>query len=122
MKGDFTSYTQKPENVKLYCASKVAQIAGCSNPTVHRIAKQLNIEARIYKSKNSRASYFTYEEMKIICENFDKHGNDYRTMKLPKPLPCSDKAEDHPLVTDKRCLDFNYWPDVTPVCFQETEE
>ena len=30
-----------------------------------------------------------------------------------------DKEEEHPLVTDKRCLRMNYWPETVPKCFEE---
>ena len=122
MSGDFTSYTQKPEEEQLYCTSDVGRIAGCSNPTVHRLAKQLKIQARIYANKNSRAAYFSYEEMKVICEAFNKHGNDYKNVKEVKTLALEESAEDHPLVTNKEFLKLNVWPDVTPACFQELGE
>lgn len=115
-------YGSKPENERLFCVSEVGQIAGCSNATVHRIAKMLKIQARIYKSKNSRASYFSYEEMKLIEENYNKHGNDYREMKATTPFSVSYEPEDHPLVKDKRCLNLSWWPETVPVCFQECEE
>jgi len=121
MKGDFTSYTQKPESEILYSVSDVARIAGCSNPTVHHIAKRLNIQARIYAKHNARAAYFSYEEMKVIGEAYNKHGNDYRAVKEVK-LDTDAKAEDHPLVTNRDFLKLNVWPDTIPACFQECEE
>jgi len=30
-----------------------------------------------------------------------------------------EKAENHPLVTDKRCLRMDYWPDTVPKGFEE---
>jgi hypothetical protein len=30
-----------------------------------------------------------------------------------------EKEEDHPLVTDKRCLRMSYWPDTVPKGFEE---
>ena len=30
--------------------------------------------------------------------------------------------EDHPLVTDKRCFDLNWWPDTVPACFSTWED
>ena len=34
----------------------------------------------------------------------------------------NEDAKEHPLVTDKRCLNLYYWPDVIPDCFKDMEE
>lgn len=116
------TYERKPEDVKLYCVSEVAGYAGCSCPTVHRIASMLSITAKIYKNKGSRASYFTEEEKDLICANFERHQNNYNEMNKAEVLTTSFNTEDHPLVKDKRYLNINYWPDTIPACFQECEE
>ena len=33
-----------------------------------------------------------------------------------------DKADEHPLVTDKRCLKLNWWPDIIPKCFEDLDD
>lgn len=33
-----------------------------------------------------------------------------------------DNANDHPLVTDERCLKTNWFPDVVPECFKDIDE
>ena len=33
-----------------------------------------------------------------------------------------DKADEHPLVMDKRCLKLNWWPDIIPKCFEDLDD
>lgn len=30
--------------------------------------------------------------------------------------------KEHPLVTDERCFNINWWPDTTPLVFQQEEQ
>ena len=113
-------FPEKPDNLEMFCTTEVAKIAGCAFPTVRQIATRLGIQAHIYRTNNARAAYYTSEEVNMICENYNVHGNNYKAIKKVEQPGADDQAL-HPLVTDKKCLQFSYWPDITPVCFKELD-
>ena len=43
-------------------------------------------------------------------------------MKVVKPeLTLDEMKKLHPLVTEERFLNLNYWPDITPKCFADLD-
>ena len=94
-KGVFGIY-DKPDVQKIYTAFEIAELLDTSVENVRNIAERH--EARLNKKKQQAI-----------------------TKRLEKTPQETAALEDHSLVTDKRCLDFNYWPDVVPDCFKECE-
>jgi hypothetical protein len=66
---------------------------------------------------------YSYEAFKRIKEHREARLSKKKQIFVNERTPEEIAAlEDHSLVTDKRCLDLNYWPDVVPVCFKECEQ
>lgn len=123
---DAYSLTQKPEIDRIYTVHEIAELFECSDNVVRNISFRLDIP-HTYTTKNkARVTIYPYGSLRLFKNYFDARFKKRNETALKKVTPIREEettgAEDHPLVTDKRCLDFNYWPDVVPVCFKECEE
>lgn len=100
---------------RLFSTQEIAKLLNCNVSTVQRIAKDRNIVRVFKKNGNTRTAYFSYASYRLIESVLQKH----RTKKLGEPkVTVIEKAEEHPLVTDKRLLNLYYFPDVIPDCFK----
>lgn len=116
MKGPY-SLGSVPEEQRLFTTSEVAKMAGITEAAVRSFVARFNIEVTISKTSNSRAAFYTWKSAQQVVD-LAKHRRRPAEIKKEQMEKNADSSE-HPLVTDKRCLDFNYWPDVVPVCFKE---
>ena len=115
---------EKPEKQKIYTTLEIAQILGTTLADVRNIASYYHIEHDVVQEDEAHRAYYTYDAYRLIKERFEMRNNKKikKIIKNYEPVEEVAALEDHSLVTDKRCLDLNYWPDVVPVCFKECEE
>lgn len=68
-------------------------------------------------------SYHAFMRIKAYHESRMEKARDKLTVLCQRRLK-EDAADldQHPLVTDKRCLDMNYWPETIPLVFKEDEK
>lgn len=119
-KGVFGIY-DKPDVQKIYTAFEIAELLDTSVENVRNIANYYHIEYKVIKRK----MIFDYDAVRLVKERHEARLNKKKQQAITKRLEKTPQEtaalEDHSLVTDKRCLDFNYWPDVVPDCFKECE-
>jgi hypothetical protein len=115
---------EKPEKQKVYTTLEIAQILDTTLADVRKIASYYHIEHDVIQEGEAHRAYYTYDAYRLIKERVEMRNNK-KTKKVVKNYePVEEVAApgDHSLVTDKRCLDLNYWPDTIPDCFKECEE
>lgn len=115
--------TTKVIEKNYYTASQVADMAGCTSSWVSAIANQFQIERIVRPNHISKVAYYPKESAEKIVEIVNlKKSNAYNTKKAKAVAenPTPDEDENlHPLVTDKRFLKLNYFPETVPSCFEE---
>lgn len=125
LQGQF-SLTQRPENQKIYTTEEAAELLNTSCDDVRRIINYYKIDHQIISTKKSRAIIMTYDALKLVAEyckqRIQRREEMARKAEIRKQLAEEDLTSEaglHPLVTDKRCLNLNWWPDIVPDCFKE---
>lgn len=117
---------EKPEKQKIYTTEEIAQILDTSLADVRNIASYYHIEHDVIQEGEAHRAYYTYDAYRLIKERVEMRRNKATKKALKKEPEITEEEvaalEDHSLVTDRRCLNLNYWPDVVPVCFKECEE
>ena len=115
---------EKPEKQKVYTTLEIAQILDTTVADVRNIASYYHIEHDVIQEGEAHRAYYTYDVYRLIKERIEMRRNKKTKKSNENYEPAEEVAalEEHSLVTDKRCLDLNYWPDVVPVCFKECEE
>lgn len=127
MPGNKFDVTQRPDVQKLYSTAEIAEMLDCTTSVIRNITSYYHITAeKRTQKKNVRMVLYSYESFKLIKEYREaRRDKEKRRMIKESPVMTEEEIaalEDHSLVIDKRCLDFNYWPDTVPACFQECEE
>ena len=127
-KGMFGIY-EKPEAQKVYTVQETADLLEASCDEVRKYIVYRNIPHKVIRTKESRAIILDYDAVRLIKEYHEaklkKREETKRNELLKKQreeTAVTEQAEDHPLVTDKRCLKLSWWPDIIPDCFKECEE
>lgn len=127
-KGIFGIY-EKPDKQKVYTVQETADLLEASCDEVRKYIVYRNIPHKVIRTKESRAIILDYDAVRLIKEYHEaklKKREETKKNELLKmqseETAGAEKAEDHPLVTDKRCLKLNWWPDIIPDCFKECEE
>ena len=123
---DAYSLTQNPEIDRIYTVHEIAELFECSDNVVRNISFRLDIP-HTYTTKNkARVTIYPYGSLRLFKNYFNARAKKRNETALKKVTLIREEettgAEDHPLVTDKRCLNLNWWPDVVPDCFKECEE
>ena len=104
---------QRPEIERKFTTEEVARALGVTGATISAICSKYGIIIEL--TDHGRKALYTHENLLEIRAHLG--GNQTRYT----PPPLVEKAEDHPLVTDERCLRLNYWPDTVPKCFKGGE-
>lgn len=105
-----------------YTTRQLAELLGTSSSCISNIAIRYNIPKKVLIAEKARVAYFSKESLEkfrnILDEMQDKRAK--WEQKRTEATAALEEAETlHPLVTDKRCLNLNWWPDVVPECFKE---
>jgi hypothetical protein len=121
---DITHYTQRPDVQKFYTTQEVADLLDTSTDKIRNIVSYYHIAHEIVQTKISRAMLLNYDAVRLVKAYYEKRQKAF--VKIPKaaekPEEETEGAENHPLVTNKRWLKLNEWPDTIPECFKECEE
>lgn len=108
--------------MKKYTSAELSGALGITPAALYGICKRHGIKYEVVKAEHGKLALYTEEQVRLIKPFANKRGH-YKVQHEKKPLPVIlAPAEEHPLVTDERCLDFNYWPDPMPVEFISCEE
>ena len=115
---------EKPEKQKIYTTVEIAQILDITLADVRNIASYYHIEHDVIQEGEAHRAYYTYDAYRLIKERVEMRRNKKTKKSNENYEPAEEVAAlgEHSLVTDKRCLDLNYWPDVIPDCFEECEK
>ena len=128
MAHDITHYTQRPDVQKFYTVQETADLLDTSCDEVRRIIGYYKVKHEVVITKQSRAIMLDYDSFRLVKNVYDEKQKrkaaalKATALKKDKPEEETTGAEDHPLVTDKRWLKLNEWPDTIPDCFKECEE
>lgn len=106
-------YAQPKKEAKaeiFHTTRELADRANVSIPTIRNIAHRLGIEHEVKYVGEGRTAIYKHEDAERILAQIKKP--------VKKVVP-ERLRQEHPLVTDMRCFDFNWWPDPQPKCFKE---
>lgn len=100
-------------------------IANITNETTYAVGNArmfLGIQGKVESTKSGRTCFFTYSEMKQIKDLLE--ARKARQIKKPeqeeeKHLSIAELKKQHPLVTDERCFNLHWWPNIMPICFED---
>ena len=105
-----------------YTTRQLAELLGTSSSCISNIAIRYNIPKKVLIAEKARVAYFSKESLEqfrnILDEMQDKRAK-WKQKKAEATAELEEAETLHPLVTDKRCLNLNWWPDVVPECFKE---
>lgn len=112
---------------KLYTTDEIAEMLNCTPSVVRNITSYYHIRSeKEVRDRSVRHALYSYDAVRLIKEYHvrrrEKAKGKMITLFPERTEEEIAALEDHTLVTDKRCLDLNWWPDVVPSCFAETEE
>lgn len=101
-----------------YSTSEISEITGYNITMVSHYLRRSGIKPVGKIDKNELI--WEDECLDIIFNRVEEVKKKKELFELShKPEPEKvDKEEDHPLVTDKRCLRMNYWPEMMPMGYE----
>ena len=97
-----------PESTDLsdyFTTEQIIKECGASSHKILAYVKKAGIK---FFNKNRKAYFFPEDAQKII-----------NALGCNLPPEKSEQRKKHPLITDPRCFNFNYWPDPIPLCFKD---
>lgn len=123
--GDFGLF-DRPDVQKTYTVQEIADMFNVTADTVRNISNRMNLPHEYITKNRARLAVYPYEVVKIFCEYFEAREKKRKLAEERKiTVVVNDETpetiKDHPLVTDRRCLNINWWPDVVPDCFKEVD-
>lgn len=113
----------------LYSTNQIAEILKVHKTQVQNAVNVLEIIAKGKRVESrTKCSVFSEAQFDVIrkyvewgCKrNMSKAQFASLQAEIEK-IQCGEETE-HPLVTDKRCLKMNYWPNVVPKCFEDIDD
>lgn len=111
------SYTDKPEEERLFTTIEVAKIAHVEPASVYNICKRECIAYKIKYINCRKTALYDFRTMKRIVEICKK--NKGQKVIENKPAETIEQLrKEHPLVTDDKFFKLSYFPDVVPNCFK----
>lgn len=115
-----------PDENRVFSTYDIAAVCGVCNQTVRNVAIKLGFESTTKSVINGRKafwSYDTYKAVKDFIENHIQKKAEFEKKKQEldeqREKSLEELKREHPLVTDERCFNLNWWPDTVPVCFKE---
>ena len=110
------------------CTKQVADMLGTIPQYVTQVQHILNIDLKKVYSGHGPRYCFTPEAIEQIKNYMEKTRQKKLERKAEKEAEkeaaikeLEAMKEQHPLVTDTRCFDPNYWPETVPLCFMDTD-
>lgn len=120
---DIYSYTQTPNESKMFTVSDIQEICGASPNVIRGIAERANIESFIKKDGRGTV-VFDFQSMKQIVAIYKNYSrvDEIVAKNQPKVEKTIEQLRaEHPLVKDDRFFKLSFFPDVVPNCFKEYE-
>lgn len=99
--------------------TEIARILNISICSVTKFTRILKLNPEIVSGR-THAYLFNWHQFKQL-EKYVANNKKIQALRRDKNT-LNEDAQEHPLVTDKRCLNLYYWPDVIPDCFKDMEE
>lgn len=114
---------------KLYSTNEIAEILKVHKTQVQNAVNVLEIIAK-GKRVESRTKCSVFSEAQFdVIRKYVEWGCKRNMSKAQFALLQAEIEKiqggvetEHPLVTDKRCLKMNYWPNVVPRCFEDIDD
>ena len=115
------------EERRLFSIKEIAKMLDCSLLEIRNIINYYHINFEKMVSGNGVKyavySYQAFMKIKVYHESRMEKARDKKNILCRKVQKKKIMIlDEHPLVTDKRCLDLNWWPDITPSCFADLDE
>ena len=88
-----------------FTTEQIINECGVSSHKILAFVKKAGIN---FFNKNRKAYFFPEDAQKII-----------NALGCNLPPEKSEQRKKHPLITDPRCFNFNYWPDPIPQCLKD---
>ena len=110
-------------NEKLYTTEEISELLDCTTSVIRNIVSYYHIPCEYMIHRRAFFSWNAY--LKIKERHEARRNNKLQQIISARPEMTVEeiaRLEDHSLVTDKRCLNLNWWPETIPSCFQEVEE
>lgn len=119
--------THEIEEQRFFTTEDIAKMLDCTPSVIRNITSYYHIGSEeMVRDKRVKYAVYSYQAFKKIKWYRERRLAKSKAKELVLYTERTEEEiaalEDHSLVTDKRCLDLNYWPDVVPSCFAETEE
>ncbi len=113
---------ETPDGGRTFTASEIAELIPVTPQCVLAAARTLRLEHGTAREGRRRCFTYSYGAYVRLREYFamSRPGRKRRvTVAEDSPERSGGtEADGHPLVTDPRCLDPNWWPDTVPECFK----
>ena len=99
----------------------------CEVPYIalHLYCVEQKIKGMNMAGQNGRIVFYTDEDGEKIIDHFTQKNkdkaDDVYLKSLSKEEYIKEMKKRHPLVTDVRCFNANYWPDPMPDCLRDVE-
>lgn len=106
------------ENADIYLSKYVVSETATS---ANKYAKELGVPANEFKVILKSLGIHNFQRVRRsmkVMNAVEQYKKDTATVKT---LPLEEMKLLHPLVTDERCFQFNYWPDTEPICFKDLD-
>lgn len=119
------NFKNELEEQRIFTATEIAQILDIDANRIYLIKKRHKIKPCGNKGRELTYDYKAFKLFKADIDYFRKEKERVENNKKKKleTVTASEKtiaqSKEHPLVTDLRYLNFNYWPDVIPACFED---
>lgn len=106
---------------KRYTAAELIEIYKVDRHVIFRAKKDLRLKPDVTYNSGAKTNLYSEKDKELIAR-FVSFNSVAKRKEWIESLNLDEvKNADHPLVTDLRCMDLNYWPEVWPVCFMDME-
>lgn len=114
-----------------YTTNQLATMFNVLPTSITHVKFKLGLEVESRKIDGVKMNIYTEDQVNLMTEYFNNRTKaekrdfllkrkiqNWRDKKNQQP----EEDQSHPLVTDRRYLQVNVWPDITPACFADLEE
>lgn len=115
-----------PDENRVFTTGEIAAACGVCNQTARNVLIRLGFDSTTKNVTNGRKAFWTYDAYKAAKDFIENHVEKRLENKKKKIADVESDSKtleqlkrEHPLVTDERCFNLNWWPDTVPVCFVE---
>lgn len=107
----------------LYSTNDIVALLNVPRQSIHSAKLILGIVSKTVYEKKVKKSYYTKQDLIYFTEYFTIQDPMKRRAYAKEVQKQQDEAElkGHPLVTDRRLLNINFWPDIVPKYFEDME-